>query len=119
MKNKIVFSAFMVFIVLSACKTTEMLPKDFTGKIIMFSKGGGVTGKTIYYYLFDNNMLYKKENIENSIIISQEISTQIFEQAINIIDDKYENGYAKKNPRLLASVIDLQSKIYINSLNNN
>ena len=60
-----------------------------------------------------------QENIKNRITKSQEISNQIFEQAINIIDNKYENGYAKKNPRLLSSVIDLQSKIYINSLNNN
>lgn len=50
----------------------------------------------------------------NNIKLEQinEISQKIFANSALIIDNKFGQDYARKNPNLLASVVSLQEKLY-------
>jgi hypothetical protein len=40
------------------------------------------------------------------------LASQIFENSSKIIDERFGQNYARKNPNLLASVVSLQEKLF-------
>lgn len=48
---------------------------------------------------------------------AKNLSSKLVKQSIDIIDAQFGHGYAKKNPGLLSTLIDTQSKIYLNLFN--
>lgn len=54
---------------------------------------------------------------EQATLETERLASQLFDAAIDIIDEKYGKGYAMKNPVLLSSVVTMHETIYISTIN--
>lgn len=50
--------------------------------------------------------------MSNVVAEANELTAKIFENSTDIINNKFGEDYAKKNPNLLASIVTLQERIY-------
>jgi len=49
----------LVALVITSCKTKQYTFDSYDGKVLAIGSGGGFTGATSKYYLFENGQLFK------------------------------------------------------------
>lgn len=67
---------------------------------------------SVFTHIFLAHTMKLTEAEYSRLELSSQISEQLFTKAIELIDLKFGEQYALKNPGLLASVVHLQETVY-------